>query len=287
MVRDVILTVNTCSRSVRVTLARERTKMTCLIADYEQMAPTRGAIVASVDVSPGQWDAVRADYGLPADAPLLLPLDGPVPVVVDRPALEGLPAPPRYVRPLDGPRGSGLFRTFATTELTDDVVAEFFATNGRLGVPAVTGTLPNGREIRGELINAWHGVQQDMRWPLRIWDALRAGTVPKSLADKSPEFVRELLNTLVSGELGRPNAVKVVLDKTTERPNAVQLRPATLAGALWLQFALAIDGDRDYRSCVTCGRFYELDPAVARTNRIYCMDACRMRAYRQRKGRRN
>lgn len=248
--------------------------MTFLALDFEQIAPSGGAVVVPL-VVPGE--------------------PKPVAVVVDRPALEGLSVPPRQARPFeDGAVGSGLFRTFASTPLTDETIATWFARYGRLGVPAVSGRLSNGRETRGERVDAWHAAQEAFRWPLALWDALREGQLPASwtgLPAKNQRFFTletgwRTLNAGVSIELDR-HAVRVMLDQVAERSAALRIGPATLLGALWLQFALAIDGNREYRSCTTCGRFYELDPAVARTNRLYCTDACRMKAYRDRKGRGN
>ncbi|MFZ5768638.1 MAG: hypothetical protein ACOY3F_08080 [Bacillota bacterium] len=59
--------------------------------------------------------------------------------------------------------------------------------------------------------------------------------------------------------------------------------PQSLIGALWLQFAHAITGRKAYRRCEECGTWFEVSPRVARTNRIYCSNACRTRAYRRRK----
>lgn len=71
------------------------------------------------------------------------------------------------------------------------------------------------------------------------------------------------------------------------RLGALRLRfvPTSLIGALWLQFALAIDGDRRYRRCEVCGTWFEISPDVARVNKIYCSDRCRAAAYRERQER--
>jgi len=58
--------------------------------------------------------------------------------------------------------------------------------------------------------------------------------------------------------------------------------PGSLIGALWLQFAQAIDGNKDYRRCRECQKWFELTPEVARTNRRFCSNACRSKAYRKR-----
>lgn len=58
--------------------------------------------------------------------------------------------------------------------------------------------------------------------------------------------------------------------------------PRGLIGALWVQVARAIDGDRDFRSCDVCGRWWEVGRDGKRTNRRYCSNACKLRAYRKR-----
>jgi hypothetical protein len=57
----------------------------------------------------------------------------------------------------------------------------------------------------------------------------------------------------------------------------------TLLGDMWLQLALAIGGDKRFRQCPWDGRWWELHPDIARTNKVYCSDACKQAAYRQRK----
>jgi hypothetical protein len=61
--------------------------------------------------------------------------------------------------------------------------------------------------------------------------------------------------------------------------------PRSLIGAAWLQLARAVAGEKDYRTCVVCGRWFEVSPAVNRIDRSTCSNACRQRQYRQRKER--
>jgi hypothetical protein len=60
--------------------------------------------------------------------------------------------------------------------------------------------------------------------------------------------------------------------------------PDSLLSAAWLQFAVAIDGDKEHRQCQrqACGKWFELSPEVNRADKLFCSDVCRMRAYRQR-----
>jgi hypothetical protein len=62
----------------------------------------------------------------------------------------------------------------------------------------------------------------------------------------------------------------------------LQVTPARLIDALWIQFATAVAEARRYRKCRTCGRQFELDPDQNRKSRHYCSDACRSKAYRTR-----
>ncbi len=56
-----------------------------------------------------------------------------------------------------------------------------------------------------------------------------------------------------------------------------------LLDAMWLQFARAIDGNKQYKLCPECGNAFEVHPEMARADKVFCSDACRMRAYRKRK----
>ena len=61
------------------------------------------------------------------------------------------------------------------------------------------------------------------------------------------------------------------------------LVPGSLIGALWLQFANAIESDNNFRTCEVCGTWFELAPGKARSDKSYCTNACRTKAYRRRK----
>ena len=59
--------------------------------------------------------------------------------------------------------------------------------------------------------------------------------------------------------------------------------PRCLIDAIWLQFAEAVCGNKNYRQCLVCGKPFELSPDTARTSRLFCSDSCKMHSYRQRK----
>jgi hypothetical protein len=62
------------------------------------------------------------------------------------------------------------------------------------------------------------------------------------------------------------------------------IRPHSLRDAIWAQLVLAIDGNVNLRGCVECRKWFTLEAGRGRSDKEYCSNACRMRAYRKRKG---
>jgi hypothetical protein len=116
----------------------------------------------------------------------------------------------------------------------------------------------------------------------------------------SPEVRPEWLDVFVPGDVALPAAAFLQAKINEHLTGGVRLGmlydvdggrlrltavPKDLLTALWLQFAHAVDGVKDFGQCRECGAWFELSPEVARTNRRFCSDACRLRRYRQRQGR--
>ena len=57
--------------------------------------------------------------------------------------------------------------------------------------------------------------------------------------------------------------------------------PSSLIGALWLQFASAIEGAKRYLQCLQCKRWFEVGGPV-REGSKFCRRACRFKHYRER-----
>ena len=57
--------------------------------------------------------------------------------------------------------------------------------------------------------------------------------------------------------------------------------PESLIAAIWVQLALAIEGNREYRQCDQCRRWFEV-AAEKREDARFCGDPCRFKAYRAR-----
>ena len=58
--------------------------------------------------------------------------------------------------------------------------------------------------------------------------------------------------------------------------------PEGLIGALWLQFARAVERDARFRQCAECTTWFEVSPGRGRTDKQFCSTACRTKAYRKR-----
>jgi hypothetical protein len=93
---------------------------------------------------------------------------------------------------------------------------------------------------------------------------------------------RYLLDSLVSEQL-RAQIDAVLVHDGLGRP-AVRFAPRDLRSALWLQFARAIEGNKEFQQCDHCHRWYEIGSREGgRTDKRFCSTACRARNWRQSK----
>jgi hypothetical protein len=127
----------------------------------------------------------------------------------------------------------------------------------------------------------------DVGWGERAVVLTSPGRRPELLASFTPGDLvgpaRFRLHMSVnSGMAGR---VGLKLLRQEDSQDVLDVLPDSLLSALWLQLALAIAGNKDYRRCYQCGRPFELAPDVNRTSRFTCSAACRNRAYRERQDR--
>jgi hypothetical protein len=67
----------------------------------------------------------------------------------------------------------------------------------------------------------------------------------------------------------------------------IKMVPHDLVGFMWVQFAEAVVGGKDFRQCASCAAWMEIAPGHGRPEKSYCSNACRMRAYRRRKEKRD
>lgn len=117
----------------------------------------------------------------------------------------------------------------------------------------------------------------------RMWSLLKHG----DFLDPAMLYVQRNINTQLEQF---PSRVRMLWDHDD---SFVFIEPANLAGALWLQLALAVDGNRDYRVCEQrqCREWFEIGGNQSnqkrsvgadhrRTDARFCSDACKQKKYR-------
>ncbi len=102
--------------------------------------------------------------------------------------------------------------------------------------------------------------------------------------DDISEFTTTMLSAVVNAHLTTRVDTELLIDPRSGQPVLFAM-PTSLIGAMWLQLAQAVDGNKDFRQCVSCRAWFELAPDKARADKLYCSQACRSRAYRTRRGR--
>jgi hypothetical protein len=90
-------------------------------------------------------------------------------------------------------------------------------------------------------------------------------------------YVQSTINEKLEGR-----AVPRLLWDTKRERLGLYIVPDGLIGALWLQFARAVERDSRFRQCAECGIWFELAPGTARADKQFCSTACRTKAYRKR-----
>jgi len=90
------------------------------------------------------------------------------------------------------------------------------------------------------------------------------------------------LQRLVNEKLRTHGGVPKLLWTNGKHPALkMRLAPNTLIAVLWLQFAYGIEGDRVYRQCEMCGKWFEVATTL-REDAKFCQNACRSKSYRGR-----
>ncbi len=167
--------------------------------------------------------------------------------------------------------GCSLFQEFADTPKTPEGVKRFADRYGLL------------RNDGPETVEFWYRQIDRMRTAVKTWQKDRDKDLSRFVSDFSVhlkisgrKFFFEEQHELIPAS--------IFLGKT-EDPTRPRLRiePKHLLAAMWLELALAVEGNTNYRPCDVCPTWFEVAPGSGREDKKYCSDACRMRAYRKRK----
>lgn len=75
--------------------------------------------------------------------------------------------------------------------------------------------------------------------------------------------------------------MKIVLGK--DQKQTLVGDPQSLLNMMWYQFARSMERGAQFRKCDHCGIWFELTTTRGRSERAYCSNSCRQKAYRARK----
>jgi hypothetical protein len=107
-----------------------------------------------------------------------------------------------------------------------------------------------------------------------IPEAWRRGSSPDHFIAPALVFIQNQINLFLQGNLS------ALLQRSPEsRYPTLQFMPQGLSGAVWLQFAQAISGNKAYRECKECRRWFEITESTKRSDATFCLNRCRQRAY--------
>jgi hypothetical protein len=219
---------------------------------------------------------------------------------------------------------TGLFRTFADTDPKPAGLLSFANRFGRLSRTIISGLsitkpplrpLTFGDVIDGEAVDDWRREIARFKALVSLWDRVAAKDI-RGLSDyvswndatatvttrpfgdwrrvavggfRRGDLIwpaLAYLRTHVSQQLASATAPSIEFT-----PDGSKLRliyqPQTLLGAMWLQFAHAMTGPKEFRRCRACARLYEVSrdkTTGRRADSIFCSHACKSRDQRTRKG---
>ena len=114
-------------------------------------------------------------------------------------------------------------------------------------------------------------------WKIRLdWPGFREHIHPRDMILPALYSVQFEINHHLSG------VGATLLWNRTHTRQELCFVPRHLSSALWLQFAQAVDGNKGYRQCPRCSRWFEISPRTARSDKVFCSNACRSGALRDR-----
>ncbi len=200
-----------------------------------------------------------------------------------------------YYEPFE--RFSGLFLEFA--HLKDNAASFITFANqyGLLGVERFeveTVSKPGKAALamEGERADTWGQEVSTIREAVGSWEGYRMKTPKdrKTPGKKPPSISRQRQRSLepVMDSIDAHLRGHVVAGYDHEPRRAlptVFLEPDSLLTAIWLQFGIAVQENKHFKQCVQCGSWFAVHPGQARSDRQYCSDSCRYKAYRARKAR--
>jgi hypothetical protein len=130
---------------------------------------------------------------------------------------------------------------------------------------------------RGQMPEAPAWVERTTIAQTHFGDGVLERFVPGDLIQPALHYLQSTINAKLEGR-----ASPRLLWDTKREGLSLYIVPTGLIGALWLQFARAVERDSRFRHCAECRIWFELAPGTARADKLYCSTPCRTRAYRKR-----
>jgi len=164
----------------------------------------------------------------------------------------------------------GLHRTLSAVKPSEAEIADFAARFGpltRTHIDTTRFTDLKGLESRpGDSLSEWQVEIENLRNLISLWETHRR----KPTREVTEEF-RKVLNL-------RLEDIRLVVGPDLD----VELEPRSLRSAIWFQFWREIRGQVDLLRCVECHEWFKYNRQSIKTERRFCSQACRSKAYRRR-----
>ena len=160
---------------------------------------------------------------------------------------------------------------FLKTEPTQEGTLRFANEFGLMGFSASNEIFRSWPDVDREVetFAMWKSETQAMRMLFESWQA----------EDEDWEWLQHQIDSTLTQHRVWPSFGR----DFKRRKWLLRFAPRNLIGALWLQLAESIAGDKQWEGCPGCGQWLEVKAAAHRADRRYCSEACRAKAYRKRK----
>ncbi len=212
----------------------------------------------------------------------------------------------------------GLFLTLAELQPTESGILEFANSHGDLGFEELA-PMGQGALVHGEPLHRWARAVLDMRVACDLLGAIEkkdARTLHRWIREEDGGGVRFyrkisglghrmariagvksttallikgdvvraariLMQRIANQNLNEWTAALILIDPE-EGTQGLYVVPKNLLGALWIEFAESIDSGRSKVRCIQCGSWIVVAPDTNRSDRTFCSNRCRSKAYRER-----
>lgn len=126
---------------------------------------------------------------------------------------------------------------------------------------------------RAEPVTSWLAEFGRTKWILRTWSRLKE--------ERDPGKIRDFIENWYAAPIGGSLYFHLDADDESIRGEMVA---ASLSDYIRIQLGLSL-ATILHRQCPQCDTWFQVDARSGRPEKVFCSNACRMRAYRARKGR--